>query len=99
MESVVLSGTGYFVPSDSVSTEEIVASFNEHVKRRGQQLSLPLENDPKETLQESCADFVVRASGIKNRRVIDKKGILRYYEIGNTDGKKLEDQIGQLLKE
>ncbi len=76
MESVALSGTGYFVPSDSVSTEEIVASFNEHVKRRGQQLSLPLGENMKDSLQESCAKFVVQASGIKNRRVIDKRGIL-----------------------
>lgn len=76
MDSIVLSGTGYFVPPDSVSTEEIVASFNEHVKRHNQQLTLPLEEFPELGLQESEADFVVRASGIQNRRVIDKRGIL-----------------------
>lgn len=76
MDSIVLSGTGYFVPPDSVSTEEIVSSFNEHVKRQNQQLELQLEEFSQSEFLESDTDFVIKASGIRNRRVIDKQGIL-----------------------
>ena len=49
--------------------------------------------------EEAFNNLYYGVSAIPHTVLIDKKGILRYYEIGNTDGKKLEDQIGQLLKE
>jgi beta-ketodecanoyl-[acyl-carrier-protein] synthase len=75
-DSIVLSGTGYFVPEDSVSTEEIVQAFNQHIQEKNRNSGLPLGEDFEKRLEHSCPEFIVKASGIKNRRVIDKKGIL-----------------------
>jgi beta-ketodecanoyl-[acyl-carrier-protein] synthase len=66
---LALSGSGLFTPPASISNEELVASFNEYVRRHNAAgLGAPL--------QESSADFVLKASGIKSRYVMDKAGIL-----------------------
>ena len=33
MKQIVISGTGLFTPSESISNEELVASFNEYGRR------------------------------------------------------------------
>jgi beta-ketodecanoyl-[acyl-carrier-protein] synthase len=72
MESVTalaLSGTGLYTPAASISNEELVASFNEYVRRHN-------ADGQGVPLQESSTEFVLKASGIKNRYVMDKAGIL-----------------------
>ncbi|HTQ14959.1 MAG TPA: beta-ketoacyl-ACP synthase III [Rhizomicrobium sp.] len=59
---MVLSGTGLFTPPFAISNEELVESFNAYARASG--------------LQESSAEFIVKASGIRNRYVMDKAGIL-----------------------
>jgi beta-ketodecanoyl-[acyl-carrier-protein] synthase len=67
--ALALSGTGLYTPAASISNEELVASFNEYVRRHNAAgLGAPL--------QESSTEFVLKASGIKNRYVMDKAGIL-----------------------
>lgn len=75
MESVVLSGTGYFVPPDSISTEELVNTFNQYIKQQIQP-TLPFDKVSNTHIKSSETDFIIQASGIRHRRVIDKKSIL-----------------------
>jgi beta-ketodecanoyl-[acyl-carrier-protein] synthase len=64
VKKIVISGTGFYAPPEVITNEELVESYNAYVKQAGGQLS------------ESSAEFIVKASGIKRRHVIDKAGIL-----------------------
>lgn len=66
--SIVISGTGLFTPTATISNDELVASFNSHIDQHTQ-----VEN-PEEHYSSSA--FIEKASGIKSRYVIEKAGIL-----------------------
>ncbi len=70
MSEIVISGTGFFIPKNKITNDEIVNSFNTYVKNFNK------NNPDKEPLSESSSDFIVKASGIKNRYVMEKEGIL-----------------------
>ena len=65
-----ISATGLFTPADSISNEELVASFNEYVNRRN------AANPDAEPLVHSSVEFIEKASGIKSRYVMDKASVL-----------------------
>ena len=76
MTNVVISGTGLFTPAQSISNAELVASFNEYVKRFNEAHTTAISAGEIEALEPSSEPFIEKASGIKSRYVIDKKGIL-----------------------
>jgi beta-ketodecanoyl-[acyl-carrier-protein] synthase len=75
-KNVVISGTGLFTPGESISNEELVASFNTYVSRYNEKNRREIESGRLEALQTSSVAFIEKASGIKNRYVMEKKGIL-----------------------
>ncbi|TAD75146.1 MAG: beta-ketoacyl-ACP synthase III [Sphingomonadales bacterium] len=66
----VISATGLFTPPDSITNEELVASFNAFVDRHN------AANPDAEPLTYSSAEFIEKASGIKARHVMSKAPIL-----------------------
>lgn len=76
MGNVVISGTGLFTPAEAISNEELVESFNCYVRTYNEDHSAEIETGRLPLLQESSCEFIEKASGIKSRYVIDKKGIL-----------------------
>lgn len=76
MADLVLSGTGVFVPPHRISNDELVASFNEYVHRFNRDHAAEIDSGARKPLLESSSEFIVKASGIKNRFVLDKTGIL-----------------------
>lgn len=74
--SVVISGTGLWTPSESISNEELVASFNEYVRRFNERHAAEIERGEVEALGPSDAAFIEKASGIKSRYVVNKEGVL-----------------------
>jgi len=76
MSEIVISGTGLFTPSESISNDELVAAFNEFVTRDNQRNAEAIESGEREALAESSAAFIVKASGIGSRNVVDKAGVL-----------------------
>lgn len=71
-----ITGTGLFTPSQSISNDELVASFNQYVAAFNDKNADAIANGDIEALQESSSAFIEKASGIKSRYVIDKAGIL-----------------------
>lgn len=67
---IVISGTGVFTPPHTITNEELVASFNAYVAHE------KASCNPNSTLEESSAEFIVKASGIQKRFVMDKAGVL-----------------------
>ncbi|MBI3678361.1 MAG: beta-ketoacyl-ACP synthase III [Proteobacteria bacterium] len=76
MTAIALSGTGLFTPPQSISNEELVASFNEYVRRHNKAHADAIASGKIPALAESSTEFIVKASGIKSRYVMDKAGIL-----------------------
>jgi beta-ketodecanoyl-[acyl-carrier-protein] synthase len=66
----VISSTGLFTPTDTITNEELVDSFNAYADRYN------AANPGAESLDHSSVEFVEKASGIKSRYVIDKRSIL-----------------------
>lgn len=66
----VISATGLYTPADTISNDELVASFNAYVDLYN------ARNPDAEPLVHSSVEFVEKASGIKSRHVIDKTAII-----------------------
>jgi len=72
----VISSTGLFTPADSISNEELVASFNAYVAQHNAQHAAAIEAGEMAALQPSSVEFIEKASGIKARKVLSKASIL-----------------------
>jgi len=76
MKQVVISGTGLYTPSQSISNDELVGAFNAFVSDYNESNKSQIEAGTLEPLAESSSAFIDKASGIKSRYVVDKTGIL-----------------------
>ena len=76
MSDIVISGTGLFTPSESISNEELVESFNAFVELHNAENAEAIANGEVTALEPSSAEFVEKASGIKSRYVMNKSGVL-----------------------
>lgn len=72
----VISATGLFTPADSISNDELVASFNAFVDRHNAAHAQAIAAGEAEALTYSSAEFIEKASGIKARHVMSKAPIL-----------------------
>jgi beta-ketodecanoyl-[acyl-carrier-protein] synthase len=73
---VRIIATGLYTPPDRISNEELVAAFNAFVERFNEENAGRIAAGAIEPLAPSSPEFVEKASGIKARYVLDKKGIL-----------------------
>ena len=69
MPQVAITGSGVFTPSQVVTNEELVTAFNAYADRRNAE-----GTDPP--IEQSSAEFIMSASGIEQRYVLDKAGVL-----------------------
>ncbi|GMN12307.1 beta-ketoacyl-ACP synthase III [Altererythrobacter sp. MTPC7] len=72
----VISATGLFTPQESITNEELVASFNEFVSRHNARFADEIAAGEVEALQPSSTEFIEKASGIKARHVMAKEPVL-----------------------
>lgn len=72
----VISATGLFTPSDSISNEELVSSFNAYVDLHNAENADAIAAGGVAELQHSSVEFIEKASGIKSRYVLSKDPIL-----------------------
>jgi beta-ketodecanoyl-[acyl-carrier-protein] synthase len=76
MSDVVISGTGLFTPPNVVSNEELVQAHNAYADKFNIENAVAIEQGELAELQHSSAEFIEKASGIKQRYVMYKEGIL-----------------------
>lgn len=76
MSQPVIAATGLYVPSESISNNELVAAFNAYVAAFNADHEADIAAGTLAPLLPSSADFIEKASGIKSRHVVDKAGIL-----------------------
>ncbi|QTF91520.1 beta-ketoacyl-ACP synthase III [Halomonas sp. BM-2019] len=73
MTNVVITGTGLFTPENTIDNDALVASFNAWVDAENARRA---EAGIEEHLAHSSSDFIVKASGIHSRHVLDAEGVL-----------------------
>jgi beta-ketodecanoyl-[acyl-carrier-protein] synthase len=73
---VVISGTGLFTPPHAVSNDELVTAFNAYVTAFNREHAEAIAAGTVTALAESSAEFIVKASGIQSRFLMDRAGVL-----------------------
>lgn len=76
MKKVVISGSGLFTPTYSVSNQELVSSYNAYVDQFNLAHQTEIKEEKIAPLAHSSSEFIEKASGIQNRYVMVKEGIL-----------------------
>ncbi len=76
MYSAVIAATGLFTPPLSVSNAELVETFNSYVANFNARNAEAIAAGDVTALAPSSVEFVVKASGIKSRHVMNKSGIV-----------------------
>ena len=76
MNDIYISGTGIWTPPHKISNDELVESFNQYVDLYNSEHANEIQDGALEALDHSSSEFIVKASGIKNRYVIEKESLL-----------------------
>lgn len=76
MYSAAITGTGVFTPEHVITNDELVAAFNAHADLFNAQHADAIAAGTIDAKPHSSSDFIVAASGIERRYVLDKSGVL-----------------------
>ena len=76
MYTPAITGTGVFTPENTISNAELVKSFNAYADKFNLEHAGQIESGDVAPQSHSSEEFIVKASGIHSRYVIDKDGIL-----------------------
>ena len=71
-----ISGFGVWQPPTVLDNHELCGAFNEYVRRDNAVHAEAIANGTRQPLAESSPEFIVRASGIVQRYVEDKTGLI-----------------------
>jgi beta-ketodecanoyl-[acyl-carrier-protein] synthase len=71
-----ITGHGVWHPDTILENDELVAAFNEFVKRDNAKHAAEIAAGTRTPLKDSGSEFIVKASGIIRRYVEDKTGLL-----------------------
>ena len=91
--TAAISATGLYTPPHSISNAELVASFNTYVDRYNREHAAEIESGALTPLLPSSVEFIEKASGIKHRYVLDKKGMLDVDRMAPDIPERPNDQI------
>ena len=76
MKNVVISGTGLFRPPHIITNAELVVSFNAYADLQNARNGAGIAAGELQPIAHSSVEFIEKASGIKQRYVLDKEGVL-----------------------
>lgn len=76
MYTPAITGSGVFTPSETITNAELVESFNAYVDIYNAENADQIAAGDLPAKEYSSEGFIFKASGINQRYVIDKKGIL-----------------------
>lgn len=72
----VISGTGVFTPTQTITNAELVEAFNAYADKQNAKNADAIAAGEAEPIGHSSEEFIVSASGIHQRYVMDKSGVL-----------------------
>ena len=76
MYQAAITGTGVFTPQQTITNAELVEAFNAYADLYNAENAEAIEAGTLEAKAHSSEEFIVKASGIEQRYVMDKSGVL-----------------------
>ncbi|WP_342070265.1 beta-ketoacyl-ACP synthase III [Yoonia algicola] len=98
MHNVAITGTGVFTPSQTITNDELVAAFNSYADLWNAENADAIAAGTVEARPYSSSDFIVAASGIERRYVLDKEGVLDPTRMFPKLEKRADDQPGYMAE-
>ena len=94
----VISATGLYTPPDSISNDELVASFNTYVAAYNSEHASQIADGTVPQLHPSSVEFIEKASGIKSRHVLSKASLLDPAVMASRWAERPNDEISVLAE-
>lgn len=91
--TVVISGTGLWTPEHIITNEELVAAYNAWADKYNVEHATAIQTGELEAIQKSSVEFIVKASGIKQRYAYIKDGILDIERMRPSIPERPEDSL------
>ncbi|MEB0137440.1 MULTISPECIES: beta-ketoacyl-ACP synthase III [unclassified Undibacterium] len=98
MHQVVISGTGLYTPTESISNEELIACYNAYVQKFNTDHAAEIAATTVTALEESSVAFIEKASGIKSRYVMNKSGVLDIARMVPTLAERPDEQASLMCE-
>ena len=76
MYRAAITGTGIFTPAEIITNAELVASYNAYAHRQNALHAEAIAAGDRAPMPMSSEEFIVKASGVEQRHVMEKSGIL-----------------------
>lgn len=93
MTEVVISGSGLWTPENVITNEELVSSYNAYADLFNSQNQDAIENGTIEAKAYSSVAFIEKASGIKQRFIYEKEGVLDIHRMRPKIAPRSEDRL------
>ncbi|MEZ5685917.1 MAG: beta-ketoacyl-ACP synthase III [Paracoccaceae bacterium] len=76
MFTAAITGTGVFTPAETITNAELVEAFNAYADRVNAENAEAIAAGTVEPVPQSSTEFIIKASGIESRHVMNKSGVL-----------------------
>ncbi len=76
MFTAAITGTGVFTPEQTITNDELVVAFNAHADLYNAENAAQIAAGACSAKPHSSSEFILAASGIERRYVLDRSGIL-----------------------
>jgi beta-ketodecanoyl-[acyl-carrier-protein] synthase len=98
MREVVISGTGLFQPPHVITNAELVASYNAYADLQNSAHASAIAVGERAALVHSSVEFIEKASGIQQRYVLDKAGVLDPQRMKPRFAPRADDQLSLMAE-
>ena len=98
MYTPAITGTGVFTPAQVITNAELVKAFNAYVDIYNAENSAQIAAGDVPAKEYSSEEFVFKASGINQRYVLDKKGILDPHVMHPLLRQRSDDEPSQMAE-
>ncbi|PJI92599.1 beta-ketodecanoyl-[acyl-carrier-protein] synthase [Yoonia maricola] len=98
MHNVAITGTGVFTPSEVITNDELVAAFNSYADLWNAENAAAIDAGTVQAKTHSSSEFIVAASGIERRYVLDKEGVLDPARMFPRLATRSDDQPGYMAE-
>ena len=98
MKNVVISGTGLYTPPHVITNAELVESFNAYADLQNAANATAIAAGAREPMTHSSVEFIEKASGIKQRYVLDKAGVLDPQRMRPKFAPRPDDQLSLMAE-
>ena len=98
MKEAVITGTGLYRPPHVITNAELVASFNAYVDLQNAKHAQAIAAGERTAMIHSSVEFIEKASGIQQRYVIDKEGVLDPHRMRPKFAPRRDDELSLMAE-